>query len=372
MSQSLGSLAANSGMKLLTGAISGITAKSIQAFSILTPEKIQQYTNQARTELGKLFTKCNTPPYNQELDSDAIIKQILCEIKRNEARNNPNLLPSRMFDNLSAIINAYSNDENKYISMKKSVYDNEQTAAAQAIYNYALTNAGLNVAVDATKEAIPSFKSALKPASNASSNPINITQSAIVASGISLANVKTGMVLLKKLNERINKKYIPDFNSLITMLASLEKEKEIALALNDQAKIAKINADMDNVNELILKFCVALDVMQPEEYTQIDGLASNFNEILKNYDLEKYNEAKFNELKAKIDIIMQGKQNQSAAVGNFKNVFGNAATATSNFFGSMKENVINRGRMGGKSKRSRHNRKRKTQKQNKKTHKRRR
>jgi len=378
MAQSLAPTALNSGTKLFTGLASAGVAKGIQAFSILTPEKIQQYTNQSRTEIAKLFADCTAAPYNQALNTDAIIRQIICEIKRNQNLNKTNLLEPRMFETLSAIINAYSSDDNKYISMKKSVYDNEQKASAQAMYNYALTNAGLNVAFDSAKNVAIPANSVFKPPPNANQTPINLMESAAVAAGISLANVKTGMLLLKKINERINKKYIPNFNALITMLASLEKEKE--RAVND-VEIANINKQMDDVNELILKFCLALDVMQPEEITQIDGLASNFNEILKNYDLEKYDSVKFNKLKDEIDKIMQESSNMSNAFGQVnaalgrvnsigRRTFGNLGKA-SNIFGSMfnnnKENVPNR--RGGKK--SRKMKKIKTQKQNRKTYRRR-
>ena len=80
---------------------------------------------------------------------------MLCEIKRNENERKPNLLPPRMFENLSAIINAFSNDE--YISMKKSVYDNEKANARQALYDYALLNTTLNFGVDVAKETMPDF-----------------------------------------------------------------------------------------------------------------------------------------------------------------------------------------------------------------------
>jgi hypothetical protein len=398
---------ANSGLKLVTGAISATTAKTIQALSIFTPDKLQSMTNESRLKLSKIYVQCKTPPYNQVLDSDAIIKQILCEIKRNEDNKNINLLPPKLIEDLSAIINAYSNDADKYISMKKSVYDNEQTAAAQAIYNYALTNATLNSGVDAVKEAIPDFKSAITPPPT-SPTPINVAETAIIASAVSLANVKTGMVLLKKLKDQIDEKYIPDFNSLITMLASLQKENELAIAVGDQEKIEDTNIKIKAVNSLLMQFCDSIDVIEQDaEYLQINGLSKNFNEILKNYNLEKYDKAKFDALQAKVDQIIiakQTKQNElteraKKAATTVKNFAEKGATNVSNFaektatnvskfaekgaeklgsvFGNLnlfdgnKENVRQpNGRRGGK--RSRHNRKRKTQKQNKKTHKRRR
>ena len=165
------------------------------------------------------------------------------------------------------------------------------------------------------------------------------------------------------------------------MLASLKKEKE--RSVND-VEIANINKQMYDVNELILKFCDALDVIQPGDITQIDGLASNFNEILKNYDLEIYDSVKFNKLKEDVDEIMKERSDMSNVVGKVNTmrnaVFGrlnSVGRKTNNFLGDMfngdmfnnnKENVPNPNRRGGKK--SRKMKKIKTQKQNRKTYRR--
>ena len=65
----------------------------------------------------------------------------------------------------------------------------------------------------------------LKPPS--SLGPLELAaESAVTAGVVSLINIKSGMIFLQKINDKINKEYIPDFNSLITMLASLQKEQK--------------------------------------------------------------------------------------------------------------------------------------------------
>ena len=98
---------------------------------------------------------------------------------------------------------------------------------------------------------------------------------------------------------------------------------------------------MDNVNELIVKLCLAFDVLQQDHQkdqqnevsrqidgllSQIDGLATNFNEILKNYNLEKYDEEKFNALNAKLEQIIKKKQIEKVRLAErAKNALGNVA-----------------------------------------------
>lgn len=226
------------GIKIFGTTCAAIATKSIQAFDSVSDANIGKVFSDAstriNTEVKSITKQCSGEEFSMEnIKEEKIIQKLICKIISNKDKG-VNPLSNESLKTLSSIINIYS--KKTYVSMPKEVYENEKNAASDAIQNgiigTQLVNTGVDIGVAAVKSSIPSnsfVKDYLTPPPPQSQSPLNSATSvlgkALVPAAATLATFYIGKKIFQKFNTVIPKKYIPDFNLLVTALTDRQKMK---------------------------------------------------------------------------------------------------------------------------------------------------
>ena len=232
----------STGIKAAAATATAAIVRAAQSYNGISEGKIRQFLNNETLKFSKLYTTikgtCTTPAYNMtNTNEETLIKYLMCKIITNEEKNEP-FLQSMTLSYLASILNNYSDGE--YIAMPKSLYDQEKQNALEAVSQTAAGTALTGAAIDAAFTAIkvvpsPSgkeFKTLMSPQSGTPGAPVTpegqfvkSMVSAPIAVGTAYGLVYVGAELLKSYNTLIPKKYLPNFNILLT--AIVERKKRI-------------------------------------------------------------------------------------------------------------------------------------------------
>jgi hypothetical protein len=240
MSTSLVVPSVTTGFKFAGTTLAAIFVKANQAFNSVSDANIEKVFSDASTVLKKEIMDvkgtCTGQYAVTNVSEENILKKLICKIIDNDNKGQPSLSDESL-DTLSSIINGYSNK--KYVSMSKKLYENEKSAASDAIRNgiigTQLVNTGVDIGVAAVKSSIPSNKFVKDYLTTPPPQPQSPLDSAtsvlgksVAPAAATLASFFIGKKIFQKFNTVIPKKYIPNFNLLVTALTERQKMKNEA------------------------------------------------------------------------------------------------------------------------------------------------
>jgi ribosome maturation factor RimP len=203
-------------------------AKAIQSFETISEERIQQMVSNGEQVFNNLKAQvlgsCNAPNY-RNVNEDELIKQLMCQ------QVNKGRLTEKTLQSLAAILNA-----NNYYAMPKQAYEKEKQAAANAVLataagtavSSAIVDAGMNALKSATNETSTKMRDAIVAKPTPGQDPsqvfgVSLATTAPIALGAAVGTAAFGIAMYKKLNQTIPKEYIPDLNTLSTLIAEKRK-----------------------------------------------------------------------------------------------------------------------------------------------------
>jgi hypothetical protein len=211
------------------GAVGSVAlAKAIQSFETISEERIQQMVSNGEQVFNNLKAQalgsCNAPNY-RNVNEDELIKQLMCQ------QVNKGRLTDKTLQSLAAILNA-----NNYYAMPKQAYEKEKQAAANAVLatsagtaiSSAIVDAGMNALKSATDKTSTKMRDAIVAKPTVGQDPsevfgVSLATTAPIALGAAVGTAAFGIAMYKKLNQTIPKEYIPDLNTLSTLIAEKRK-----------------------------------------------------------------------------------------------------------------------------------------------------
>ena len=226
-------------LKAAAAAATAIIVKANQSINSISEDKIRTFLNDQNVRLSLLIKQirgsCIGNNDMTNVTEETLISNLLCKIISNNTNEQPFLKDNTLSD-LAAILNVYSNGE--YIAMTKKFYDEEKQNALEAVSQTAIgtdasgafVDAGLAAFKAAPSQAGKEFKSLMGPQSGKPGAPEDIFAKSIVTAPIA-ASTAYGMVflgaeILKSYNTLIPKKFLPDFNILLTAMVERQKRKK--------------------------------------------------------------------------------------------------------------------------------------------------